>query len=218
MLSGRDGGTNGFLCLATTDDNYNVSNIRRNLVNNIAYLTDPSIPMLCSVSQYQNTLVKPSVTGGHNLLFQGTVSGLAGTAMSSNIVGATPGGSADPQFTNPGVGDFSIQPTSPAKYSGIAMPVTTDYVGLSRPQGTNGVSLGAYEVPAVGGSGTLAPSSCDLNADGIVNNADIQVAINQSLGLSRCTNADLVGSGQCNVVDVVRVIAAALGSGCKVGQ
>lgn len=66
------------------------------------------------------------------------------------------------------------------------------------------------------GAGTAA-NACDLNDDGLVNVIDIQLAINQTLGLSPCTNGDIVGDGQCNVVDVQRIINAALGGGCKTG-
>ena len=61
------------------------------------------------------------------------------------------------------------------------------------------------------------PSACDLNGDGVVNALDVQIAINQALGISACSTAALMGSGQCNVVDVQRVINASLGGVCLVG-
>jgi len=60
-------------------------------------------------------------------------------------------------------------------------------------------------------------SSCDLNGDGQINSTDVQIALNQALGIVSCTNADLVGNGQCNVLDVQRVINASMGASCKVG-
>jgi len=60
-------------------------------------------------------------------------------------------------------------------------------------------------------------SRCDLNGDGAVNSADVQNAIDQALGKTPCTNGDLVGAGQCNVVTVQRVITASLGGTCRVG-
>ena len=64
----------------------------------------------------------------------------------------------------------------------------------------------------------LAPSSpCDLNGDGKVDTLDVQIAINQALGISACSTAALMGSGQCNVVDVQRVINASLGGACMTG-
>jgi hypothetical protein len=67
----------------------------------------------------------------------------------------------------------------------------------------------------LGSSSTL---SCDLNGDGVVNTLDVQIATNQVLGISPCTSADLMQAGQCNVVDVQRVILASLGGGCRIGN
>ena len=47
-----------------------------------------------------------------------------------------------------------------------------------------------------------------------VNIADVQLIINEALGLSSCT-ADLNGDGKCDIVDVQRVITAALGGNCS---
>jgi hypothetical protein len=58
------------------------------------------------------------------------------------------------------------------------------------------------------------PSSCDLNGDGVVNNLDVQIAMNQAMGVVACTNANLQGNGQCNVIDVIRVFVAANGGAC----
>ena len=51
-------------------------------------------------------------------------------------------------------------------------------------------------------------NACDLAAPfGTINSADVQAAINMSLGTSPCT-ANVAGSGVCNVVVVQRVINA----------
>lgn len=55
--------------------------------------------------------------------------------------------------------------------------------------------------------------SCDLTGDGIVNAADVQAAINMSLGLSACS-ANIAGTNVCNAVVVQRVVNASLGNGC----
>jgi len=62
-----------------------------------------------------------------------------------------------------------------------------------------------------------AANACDLNGDGTVNAADVQIAISQVLGTIACGTADLLQNGQCNVVDVQRVINVVLGAGCRVG-
>ncbi len=60
--------------------------------------------------------------------------------------------------------------------------------------------------------------SCDVNGDGTVNVVDVQLAIRQSLGLASCTTSDLLQNGQCSLVDVNRVVTAALGGACVIGQ
>lgn len=57
---------------------------------------------------------------------------------------------------------------------------------------------------------------CDLNQDGTVNVADVQLAINMSLGQTVCS-ANIYGTGVCNVVVVQRVTNAALGGACVTG-
>lgn len=54
---------------------------------------------------------------------------------------------------------------------------------------------------------------CDLNHDGKVDVADVQAAINMSLGVTPCT-ADIAGANVCDVVVVQRVIHASLGNPC----
>ena len=74
------------------------------------------------------------------------------------------------------------------------------------------------EVQAVASSGTNTGTiSCDLNSDGVVNVLDVQLAINQVLGYATCGSANLIGSGQCTVVDVQRIISASLGASCHLG-
>lgn len=60
-------------------------------------------------------------------------------------------------------------------------------------------------------------SPCDINHDGVVNVEDVQLMINQALGLSNCT-ADLTGTSVCSVVDVQREILAALTGTCNTGS
>jgi hypothetical protein len=60
------------------------------------------------------------------------------------------------------------------------------------------------------------PSPCDLNGDGQVNAVGVQIAVNQALGVTACTNAALITAGVCNILDVEIVINAALGNGCVI--
>ena len=62
-------------------------------------------------------------------------------------------------------------------------------------------------------AGTITPFSCDLNGDGVVNVVDVQLIINQALGVIPAVN-DLNHDGVVNVADVQKEINAALGLGC----
>ncbi|MBZ5593077.1 MAG: hypothetical protein LAP39_12620 [Acidobacteriia bacterium] len=57
-------------------------------------------------------------------------------------------------------------------------------------------------------------SPCDVNKDGAVNIADVQMMVNEALGVLTCSS-DLDGSGKCDIADVQRVITAALGGTCN---
>jgi hypothetical protein len=66
---------------------------------------------------------------------------------------------------------------------------------------------------AIAGPPAWSQSGCDLNQDGFVNAADVQQAVNMSLGLVPCT-LNFNGPGVCNIVTVQRVINASLGQLC----
>jgi probable HAF family extracellular repeat protein len=60
----------------------------------------------------------------------------------------------------------------------------------------------------------LALSPCDINTDQVTNIADVQLAINEALGLKAAAN-DLDGSGIVNVVDIQIVLNAVNNLGCS---
>jgi sugar lactone lactonase YvrE len=62
-------------------------------------------------------------------------------------------------------------------------------------------------------AGTIRPMVCDINGDGNINVVDVQLEINEALGVAPALN-DMNGDGVVNVVDVQIVINAALGLGC----
>ena len=66
-------------------------------------------------------------------------------------------------------------------------------------------------------SKVTSASSCDLNNDGLTNILDVQISVNQTLGVVSCSNGDLNGDGICSIVDTQRVINAAMGQTCKIG-
>jgi hypothetical protein len=106
--------------------------------------------------------------------------------------------------------------------------VNSDALGLASASYTVGAIPGVNLITA--SSGTLlgspvtftasgiteALNPCDVNLDGAVNSLDVNAATNQVLGLVACTNADLNGAG-CSVVDLQRIVTAALGGECRTG-
>jgi hypothetical protein len=93
--------------------------------------------------------------------------------------------------------------------SGVGtFPATLKTVGGQTITATDTVSS------LTGVSGTITVCSmCDINLDGAMNVVDVQLEINEALGVTPAAN-DLNGDGQVNVVDVQIVINAALGLGC----
>jgi hypothetical protein len=62
-------------------------------------------------------------------------------------------------------------------------------------------------------AGTVTAFNCDINGDGAVNVVDVQLIVNEALGVTPPVN-DLNHDGSVNVADVQIVINAALGLGC----
>ena len=133
----------------------------------------------------------------------------------------------------PGSGSGDSNPTAPG-YPHIAKGAASYLAGLNiNDASLSGVNAWNWMVANVGYqnsvganpqfailpraiSTTPAVSQCDLNSDGVVDVLDVQISINQALGLTPCTG-DLVGTGTCTVVDVQRVVNAALGASCRLG-
>jgi len=112
-------------------------------------------------------------------------------------------------YTMPQNWNLKVTSSSPALAASLASNAPAfDILGAPRQAVP---TIGAYEFPPL-----TSTSPCDLNGDGVVNAADVTTAINQALGTAACTNANLTGSG-CNVVDVQRVINAAIGGACVTG-
>lgn len=68
------------------------------------------------------------------------------------------------------------------------------------------VGLCCYSSPA----SAQAAGACDLNNDGTVNTADVDLAVSMSLGAATCT-ANIQAPGVCNAVTVQRVVNKAIG-------
>lgn len=78
---------------------------------------------------------------------------------------------------------------------------------------SSGAALALLAIPL---AAQTSFSPCDLNQDGAVNAADVQLAINMTLGSIPCT-ANIDGADVCNVAIVQRVVNAALGGACVSG-
>lgn len=69
----------------------------------------------------------------------------------------------------------------------------------------------AVTIPAASVTFTVL-SKYDLNGDGLINAADVQIALAEALGQEPCTSPfNLVGDGKCSIMDVILEIEAALG-------
>lgn len=121
---------------------------------------------------------------------------------------------ANPQWsTTPANWNLRVPSSSPASGAAFASDAAAyDITGAARPATP---TIGAYDSQGTAGQ---SASACDLNADGVVNSADVQIAIAQALGTASCTNADLIGNQSCSVVDVQRIIDASAGGSCRTGQ
>jgi uncharacterized repeat protein (TIGR01451 family) len=75
------------------------------------------------------------------------------------------------------------------------------------------VTGGASASASWGDLTAISSNPCDLQLNGNINAADVQLIVNQALGLTHAVN-DLNGDGAVNVVDVQVEIDAALGFGC----
>jgi hypothetical protein len=111
-------------------------------------------------------------------------------------------------YSTPEAFNLRLLPGSPAIGAGTATGApTVDITGKTR----STFDIGAYA------ASTAAANPCDLNKDGVVNSADVTIAVAQADGSSPCGSASLDGTGTCTVVDVERVIAAAMGGACRTG-
>ena len=146
-------------------------------------------------------------------------SGIVGQPLSSPFVVKVTDASGNPvagigvTFTM-AAGGGTVNPTATSTNSqGLASTTLTlgSLAGANAVVATSGTLAGSpITFTATGAAAVgLTCSLYDLNGDGLVNAADVQIAINQALGISPYSNGDVNHDGACNVVDVQLVINAA---------
>lgn len=99
--------------------------------------------------------------------------------------------------------------TIPVTVAATATP-GADSLALSGVMGASAAGL-LVTVTAAPATLTVLFSKYDLNQDGLVNGADVLLSLNQADGTAPCTNADVDGTGKCEVADVILEVLAALG-------
>ncbi len=112
--------------------------------------------------------------------------------------------------------------SNPTSFNAVGLPaglsVNTTSGLISGTPTLAGVVISTVSATNAGGTGTKSVTititlSCDMNADGSTNVADVQLSVNQAILIAPCTG-DLNGDTFCNVIDVQRVVNAALGGSC----
>lgn len=82
------------------------------------------------------------------------------------------------------------------------------------------LTVGLFLYSASASAQSVPLNACDLNKDGFVTKADVDLAVNMSLGPASGCTANIIGPGICNVVVVQRVINAvnAVNQACVTGN
>lgn len=93
----------------------------------------------------------------------------------------------------------------------LALPLTS-MVGVNGAGDAPGITINSGPLL------TIAPlSRCDVNADGVIDLLDVRYVIDEIEGVIVPPLTDLDGNGRTDVVDVQRVINAAVGGVCRIG-
>jgi len=121
---------------------------------------------------------------------------------------------------------FSVNFSAPSSGASAVLSspsAITNTSGIATVTATANAFGGTYNVTAAIGGYTavfalrnIAPlnNKCDVNLDSVVNVADVQLMVNEALGLAAAAN-DLTGDGVANTVDVQIVTNAVLNLGCS---
>ena len=163
------------------------------------------------------TVVGPAATLA--LVSGNSQSGAVGTALSSPFVvevtdthGNPVSGTSVTFAVTAGGGTLSSGTVSTNSQGQATSTLTLGAVAGTNTVTATSVTLSGSPATFTATGTGVSCSTYDLNADGLVNVLDAQIAISQALGTSPCTNGDVNHDGKCNVIDVQLVATAAVSS------
>jgi len=105
---------------------------------------------------------------------------------------------------------------NPGSYSTPILVTVEVASGLSGQVMNVVTASGGGSATSTGSIPTTIASACDIDGNGIVNAADVQLLVNAALGETSVASG-LAQNGVVNVVGVEIVIGAAMGWGCNIG-
>lgn len=113
-------------------------------------------------------------------------------------------------------GTYGVMYSSTSNTSQIGVQAPDVTIGAGQALTTSVPSAAVVTIYAKSNSPAVSP--CDLNSDLRVDASDVQLSINQALGIASCGTADVTHDGKCDAVDVQRIINSSLGSACRSGS
>jgi uncharacterized repeat protein (TIGR01451 family) len=181
----------------------------------------PVVPVLSVTSTHSGNFMPGQMGATYSV----TVTNATGAAVTSSTVtvtetlptGLTLASMAGPGWTCPSGGSTCTRSDAlPASTSYPPIVVTANVTATQPEQVVNQVILTAASLPAAKATDLTtigAYSPCDVTQAGTTTVVDIQLMINQALGLAALAN-DLNGDGRVDIVDVEIVIIGVFGLGC----
>ena len=174
---------------------------------------------------YNTTFLNKTFTLTNTTSVPANIAAFSGTPQTANA-GAAFAAALSAKVTDAGgnpLAGFTVTFTPPALGASAllsGLSAITNASGIATVTATANAAGGTYNVAAaIGGHTTnfvltnVSSNRCDLNQDGSVTATDVQLMINQALGMASAT--DLSSDGVANGVDVQIVVNAALSLGCS---
>ena len=107
--------------------------------------------------------------------------------------------------------------TSLSINNGIGVVTGRTSITVNPAQATTYILTATNNSGSVTAQVSIGVFTCDLNGDGVINNADVTLAAGMALGTTPIDRrADLDQDGRVTIVDVQHIINATLGGGCRI--